>query len=96
MANKSGPLVGKVKSLDFPFIQSQVSFLEGKVLTVIDAIITDERQLKAAKDLVRTAFYDQLTWISQLCYPDLYENGGELLAQGIDQKEAALNAALEK
>lgn len=95
MANPK--LSGEVRSLDFSAIQSQVSFLEGKVLTVIDAIITDERQLKAAKDLVRTAFNDQLTWISRLCFPDLpMKTEGELKAQGIDPEEAILKAALEE
>lgn len=90
---KNGP-AGKEISLSFPDIQSQISFLEGKILTVIDAVITDERQLKATKDLIRNAVNDQLTWISQLCFPDLpMKMEGELKAQGIDPEEAILEAA---
>lgn len=59
------------KQLGLGAIQAQVSFLEGKVLTVIDASFTEDRQLKAVKDLIKRAFREQLDWITQLCYPTL-------------------------
>lgn len=52
----------------FDTIQTQVKFLQGKVLTVIDAAIIGQ-QNKAIKDLINKMFSEQLTYISQLCYP---------------------------
>ena len=62
--------LGESKSLKVDAIQAQVKFLQGKVLTILDASFTDKEQKKAVKDLVNKAFSDQLTWIMQLCYPD--------------------------
>ena len=49
-------------------VETQVKFLQGKVLTVIDASFSDERQLKAVKDLVNQVFSQQLDWIYELGY----------------------------
>ena len=43
----------------FETINSQLSFLKGKVLTVIDATHSDPIQRKAIKDLVHQQFYEQ-------------------------------------
>jgi hypothetical protein len=71
--------------LDYEAIESQVSFLQGKVLTVIDAAILDERQLKATKDLIKSAFSEQLSWIGQLCFPEVVmASRDEMTAKGED------------
>jgi hypothetical protein len=73
MRNTSANTSYKIKeiSLSYGSISSQIKFLQGKVLTVIDASYSEERQLKAVKDLVNKMFSEQLTWISQLCFPEL-------------------------
>ena len=63
----------KSKSRELPYnaIQSQVRFLQGKVLTVIDAISAEREQKKAIKDLIKNAFSQQLNWLYELCgYPE--------------------------
>lgn len=59
------------KSLSYEEILSQIKFLQGKVLTVIEASIANEPQQKAVKDLIKKMFSEQLTWILKQCYPSL-------------------------
>jgi hypothetical protein len=83
--NSKGEGIGEPKKLSHTAVQSQLSFLQGKVLTIIDASFADERQLKAVKDLIKGAFHSQTTWITQLCWPELpISTKDELIAQGID------------
>lgn len=58
---------GKGTPMYYSGIATQVSFLQGKVLTVIDAAIADHQQNKAIKDLIKTAFGEQLDWMFELC-----------------------------
>lgn len=84
----SNGLIGKRTKLEYEAIETQVSFLQGKVLTVIDAILSDERQLKATKDLIKSAFSEQLSWIGQLCYPEVQMmSKDELRAMGADPEK---------
>lgn len=53
-------------TLPYGSIETQVKYLQGKVLTVIDASFSDERQLKAVKDLVNKTFSEQLDWIYEV------------------------------
>lgn len=46
-------------------IETQFGFLQGKVLTVMDAVL-DGQRCKAAKDLIRDAFRTQLTHIKNV------------------------------
>lgn len=62
--------LGEGEKLDCDAIHKQVQFLEGKVLTIIDASMTGT-QNKAIKDLIKVAFSDQLTYIRTLCYPEI-------------------------
>lgn len=81
----SNEMLGKEVSLDYGAIQSQLSFLQGKVLTVIDASYNNERQLKAVKDLVKSAFHEQQTWILQICFPEApITSRDSLKASGVD------------
>lgn len=47
-------------AFSYEFISAEIRKLTGQVLTVIDASISDERQLKAVKDLIRNHFADEL------------------------------------
>lgn len=64
-------LCGKEISLEYPIIEAQVKFLQGKVLTIIEATLSDERQLRAVKSLISRTFSEQLTNIAQICYPEV-------------------------
>jgi len=69
-AGSNRPSLGKEVKLDCSDITSQVNFLQGKVLTIIEASISDERKLKAVKDLIKSAFSNQLAYIGDLCFPE--------------------------
>jgi hypothetical protein len=61
----------KQRKMDYTEVQKQVKFLQGKVLTVLEASFTNESQLKAVKDLVNKMFSEQLSRICQECFPEL-------------------------
>jgi len=77
------------KELGYKAIAAQISFLLGKVLTIIDASIEDEQRNKAIKDLIRNAFSDKLDWIYQLCglpeINDVIGDGEEIIGDLPDQ-----------
>lgn len=52
--------------LRYDHIEGQVKNLQGKVLTVIDAVFSEGEQRKAVKDLINSKFSEQLDWISEL------------------------------
>lgn len=62
-------VLGEEVKLGLDTIQSQVKFLQGKVLTVIEASIMDKDQLRAVKNIINNDFSNQLMYILQLCYP---------------------------
>ena len=53
--------------MSYSGVESQIKFLQGKVLTVVDASMPDTDQRKAVKDLVKNAFSEQLNWIYEIC-----------------------------
>ncbi len=48
-------------AFDYDYVVSQVKKLLGQTLTVIDASYTNERQLKAVKDIIRNHFANELS-----------------------------------
>lgn len=62
--------LGEGIKLNSDQIIEHMSFLQGKVLTIVEAAISDKGQLKAAKDLLKDAFSNQMMYVSQQCYPD--------------------------
>ena len=55
-------------SMAYSAIRAQFTFLEGKVLTVVDAAFSDPIQRKATKDLIKGSFREQLKHIGNLLY----------------------------
>jgi hypothetical protein len=47
------------KPIDISVISTQLRFLEGKILTIIDASYSDPIQRKAVKDLITDAIWKQ-------------------------------------
>lgn len=57
------------RSLRFPLLNDEMNNLLGKVLTVIDASISDTKQNEAIKDLLRAHFSDKIhTVFWNWCY----------------------------
>jgi len=77
--------MGNQNTLDYGSITRQVKFLQGKILTIVDATFGDKEQKKAVKDLVNHAFSEQLSWIAGTCFPEVKMTTRECLeAQGVD------------
>ena len=55
------------RGLPLTAIHAQMSFLEGEVLTIADAIFQDRQQNKAVKDLLKAAFRKRQEYIAELC-----------------------------
>lgn len=92
---QSHPLLGKMESLSCDVVETQVKFLQGKVLTILDAAFQPGEQKKAVKDLVNKSFSDQLSYITQLCYPEtimMTRDQAESLIEDID--DVVANAEL--
>lgn len=51
-------------------IQAQFGFLQGKVLTVVEASI-EGKKLEAVKSLIKKMFAEQQTWVRELCFPEV-------------------------
>jgi hypothetical protein len=51
----------EVPDVSYELIEGQVKYLQGKVLTVIEAVITDPGQARATKSLIKRDFNDTLT-----------------------------------
>lgn len=64
------PSTIKEVKLEYIVIERQVKYLQGKVLTILEASCQNETQLQAIKGLVKDTFSSQLSWIYELCgYP---------------------------
>lgn len=57
---------GKLAVLNFALTSQQIKWLMGEVLTVLEAVIDDERKLKATKDIIKSKFSSKLSWIYEL------------------------------
>ena len=58
---------GEEKALRFSLASRHLRWLQGEILTIIDATLRDERQLKAVKDLVRDKFSSKISWLYEQC-----------------------------
>jgi len=56
------------KLVDFQFIQANLRSLTGRILTIIDASITDSNQNKCVKDLVRGEFMHEFEALGDLMF----------------------------
>ena len=53
---QSLPKSQNVKKLEYVEVVGELNYLKGRVLTIIDSSITDNRQNKATKDLIHSEF----------------------------------------
>ena len=65
------------------WVCSQLRFLLGRVLTIVDSSIIDAKQNKAMKDLVKGEFVDKLGHVS-----DILSDGRDIVApEGFDPSQ---------
>jgi hypothetical protein len=60
---------GEEVKLPHSAIQAQFGFLQGKVLTVVEASLEGQK-LEAVKSLIKKMFAEQQTWVRELCFPN--------------------------
>jgi len=56
------------KALSHSFVMDTLRKLMGKTLTIIDATISDERQNKSTKDLIRNIYSDEMEFSANLAF----------------------------
>jgi len=56
-----------VEKLQCSSIETQMRFFQGRILTIIDASIANERHNKAVKDLIKEAFRDKINHFWRIC-----------------------------
>jgi len=81
------------KSLSGHSVSSQIRFLAGRILTIIDASIKEEKQNKAIKDLIRNEVANTLSYITTLVLGDF-----ELVVsdkEAIEATEVSLEEAIK-
>lgn len=49
-------------------LESDIRDLTGKILTIVDASVSDEKQNKAIKDLVKENIRQFLNWYQEICF----------------------------
>ena len=92
------------KALSQNFVQNIISNLTGKILTIIDASIVDERQNKSIKDLIRNVIVDVRSHVTEVSFDEdefdemvtesyeaLSETEKEEVLKGISLEEALNN-----
>lgn len=65
------PRIEKAKPLSLDSVQFQVQYLQGRVLTILEAVIANQEQCKATKDIVRGEFNNTISWIVAQAYPSI-------------------------
>lgn len=67
-ASMAGTVPGGLPRYDesFDWFHTQVSFLEGKVLTVVDASYSDREQREAVKSLMRKTVREWGNWVYEI------------------------------
>jgi len=59
----SGADIEPINYFNYDFVKGIVKDQQGRMLTIIEAVVVDPEQRKAAKDLVRDSFTQKLNWI---------------------------------
>lgn len=83
----------KPKDINYHRAISNLNYLQGKVLTVIEATMPVGTQLDSTKSLIKSFFSDSMDFISKDAFPELpMYSKSELMAMGEDiekiEKEA--------
>lgn len=68
--------VGTEYTLRFTLISRHLRWLQGEILTILEATIEDDRKLKAVKDLVKDKISSKISWLYEQCgCPESQEDG---------------------
>jgi len=81
--NKVGGNTPKIKEVELSYdqIRAQIKFIQGQVLTVVDASYGDAVQRKAIKDIINNYFSDSLNWLYDLSHEGVQSLGETEMVQ---------------
>ena len=65
-------------TLSIGTVHTQLSYVEGEVLTHVDAAFSDIEQRKAFKSLMRTLFKQRHNWFDELAYGSERSQSGSI------------------
>ena len=85
VGSNKAPKIKEVE-LSYSAISAQIKFIQGKMLTVVDASYGDAVQRKAIKDIINSYFSDSLDWIYDLTHKGVQTLGETEMVQ-VDIKE---------
>lgn len=63
-----------INAFTLEFVFGNLQDLEGKMLTIVDACISERQQNKAIKDLVRKEFGKKISWFGEVSRTDYTKN----------------------
>lgn len=58
---------GEESALRFSLISRHLRWLQGEILTILEATIDNDRKLKASKDLVKDKISAKISWVYEQC-----------------------------
>lgn len=56
--------------MNYYYLEDKLKVLSGKILTIVDASISDKQQNKCVKDLMKTEFYRRIDELQRLYWDD--------------------------
>ena len=63
--------INKSEPISYQDFEAKVKYIQGKVLTVVEASIANEMQSKAIKDLIKHIFSEELTKAYNWTHPNV-------------------------
>ena len=60
---ESGEDIEPINNFSYFFVKGIVQDLQGKMMTLVEATVSDQVQRKAAKDIVRDHMHAKLNWL---------------------------------
>lgn len=54
-------------AMRYSLISKQLQYIMGEVLTTLEAVVPDDRQLKATKSIIKSQFSRKLDWVYEQC-----------------------------
>lgn len=82
-----------INELKYGDIEDQTRILQGKILTIIDAVIVDKNQNKSVKDLINSQFCERLNRLWRIAigeYPSIYDKGERTIEKDIEKNRKGI------
>ena len=57
-----------INYFDYFFVKDNFTHMEGRMLTIVESVLSDKEQRKAVKDLVKNEFANKYNWIFEAAH----------------------------